>query len=91
MTSVQPVTVARCIIETPWSDLPKTDLQARKALSVLAHHGLVSRIDRDTYDATDAGRAVIAYATKEKLWQTPPSPEKTNNPIHINKKLKGRK
>jgi hypothetical protein len=85
------VTVGRCVIETPWSDLPKTDMQARKALDALRRHGLVERVDKNTYTATEAGKEVIAIATKEKLWQTPPPPAQTNNPIHISKTLKGHK
>jgi len=91
MTAVQPVTVDRCVHPMPWSDLPKTDMQARKALDVLRRFGLVERVDKNTYTATEAGRAVIVHANKEKLWQTPPPPDKTNNPIHISKTLKGHK
>ena len=81
-THDQPVSPSRCVITTKWSDLPHSDMQARKTLSELRRHGLVKRLDKDAYEPTDQGREVIAYANKEKLWQQPPPPKKTNKFLH---------
>jgi len=77
-TTDQPVAPSRCVVQTKWSDLPHSDMQARKALSELRRLGLVNRIDKDAFEPTDAGREVIAHANKENLWQQPPPPKKTN-------------
>lgn len=87
-TTDQPVAPNRCVVKTKWSDLPHSDMQARKALSELRRMKLVNRIDKDAYEPTDAGREVIAYANKEHVWQQPPPPKKTNNAVHRKGKKK---
>lgn len=77
-TKQQPVTPDRTIRTIEWSDLPKTDLQARKALDVLRRFGLVKRVDKNTYEPTEVGREVVAIADKEKRWQEAPPPAVTN-------------
>jgi hypothetical protein len=81
-TKDQPVAPSRCVVKTKWSDLPHSDMQARKTLSELRRLGLVKRIDKDAFEPTGAGRDLIAYANKKGLWQQPPPPEKTNSSLH---------
>jgi hypothetical protein len=77
-TRQQPVTPDRCIRLIEWSDLPKTVLQARKALDILRRYGLVEKVDKNAFSPTDAGREMIKVADKEKRWQEAPPPEVTN-------------
>ena len=77
-TRDQPVSPIKCVNTMEWSDLPKTDMQARKALDVLRRFGLVKRVGNSEYEPTEAGREVVAYANKEKLWRQPPPPNVTN-------------
>ena len=81
-TRDQPVSPSRCVVQIKWSDLPHSDMQARKELSVLRRLGLVERIDKDAFVPTDQGRVVIAYADKEGLWRQAPPPKKTNKFLH---------
>lgn len=85
-TKEQPVHPGRCVVKTKWSDLPHSDMQARKTLSVLRRYGLVKRIDKDAFEPTDAGREALAYADKEGLWRQPPPPKKTNQFLHRKEK-----
>jgi Fe2+ or Zn2+ uptake regulation protein len=84
-SSNQPVTPDRVVIQIQWSDLPHTDLQARKALDVLRRLKLVERVDKSTYTATRAGQEVIKYANKEGLWRKSPPLRKTNKLLHTEK------
>jgi hypothetical protein len=77
-TRDQPVSPLRCVVKIKWSDLPHSDMQARKEFSILRRYGLVKRIDKDAFEPTDQGRAVMAYADKEGLWRQAPPPKKTN-------------
>lgn len=77
-SKTEPVAPAMCCNEISWSDLPKTDMQARKTLGRLLRHGLVERLDKNAYSGTDAGRAVVKYIDAEGLWRTPPPREVTN-------------
>jgi DNA-binding winged helix-turn-helix (wHTH) protein len=77
-TRQQPVTPDRTIRTIEWSDLPKTVLQARKALEVLRRFGLVEKVGKNGYSPTDAGREMIVVADKEKRWQEAPPPEVVN-------------
>ena len=81
-TRTQPVAPSSCIAEIEWSDLPKTDMQARKALDVLRKHGLIERVGKNAYVPTDAGREALALANKEGLWRQAPPPSKTNRFLH---------
>lgn len=81
-TRQQPVTPDRTIRTIEWSDLPKTDLQARKTLDVLRRFGLAKRVAKNSYEPTDAGREVVALADKEGRWKEAPPPEKTNKFLH---------
>lgn len=74
----QPVTPERCVVQIEWSDLPKTEVQARKTLFMLKKYKLVEQVDKHQYTATEAGKEVIAYADKQDLWRQAPPPEKTN-------------
>jgi hypothetical protein len=77
-TRDQPVTPERCVVQIEWSDLPQNVVQARKTLFMLRKYRLVEQVGKHEYTATDAGREVIAYADKEKLWRQAPPPSKTN-------------
>ena len=81
-TRIQPVHPESLVTLIEWSDLPHTDLQARKALSVLCRYGLAKKLDKNAYEVTDAGREVVAYADEQKMWQQPPPPEVTNKYLH---------
>ena len=85
-TKDQPVAPSKCVVKIKWSDLPHSDMQARKALSELRRMGFVKRIDKDAFEPTDVGREVIAIADKEGLWRQPPPPKKTNK--FVNRKDK---
>jgi len=54
-THQQPVTPDRTIRTIEWSDLPKTVLQARKALEVLRRYKLVEKVGKNAYSPTEAG------------------------------------
>jgi hypothetical protein len=77
-----PVTPARCIVGIEWSDLPHTDLQARKALDVLRRYGLISRTGKSQYEPTAEGKEAIKHADKEDLWRQAPPPKVTNKSLH---------
>src|SRR3954453_15553594 len=81
-TRTQPVTPSRCVVTIEWSDLPKTEVQARKTLFVLCKFRLLERVGKHEYAATELGREVIQYADKEGLWRQPPPPSKTNKFLH---------
>jgi hypothetical protein len=81
-TRDQPVTPERCVVMIEWSDLPKTVVQARKTLFMLRKYRLVDQVGKHEYTATPAGKEVVAYADKEKLWRQAPPPEKTNKFLH---------
>jgi hypothetical protein len=80
-TRQQPVTPDRTIRTIEWSDLPKTVLQARKALEVLRRFKLVEKVGKNAYAPTDAGRAMIVVADKEGRWKDAPPPQVTN--VHM--------
>ena len=82
VTPDQPVTPDRCVVKTEWSDLPHTVTQARKALSDLVMKGLVERVDKGQYTATDSGKEVIKIADKDHWWQAAPDPSVTNKFLH---------
>jgi hypothetical protein len=84
-TTDQPVMPDRIINQIAWSDLPHTDLQARKVFDVLRRLKLVERVDKSTYTSTAAGQEVIKYADKEGLWRKPPPAKKTNKLLHTEK------
>ena len=77
-SKTEPVSPGMCVVETPWSDLPKTDMQARKALGRLLKFGFVGRKEKNAYVGTDAGLTVVQYANAEGLWRKPPPPSVTN-------------
>ena len=77
-TVTLPVAPSKCVVKIKWSDLPHSDMQARKTLSELRRMGFVKRIDKDAFEPTDAGREAIAIADKEGLWRQAPPPKKTN-------------
>ena len=81
-TRTQPVTPEWLVVSIEWSDLPQTEVEARKTLFMLKKHKLVEQVDKHQYTATDAGREAVAYADKEKLWRQAPPPEKTNKFLH---------
>jgi hypothetical protein len=80
-----PVAPDRLIVSIEWSDLPHTDMQARRAIGALHRLGLVKRIDKNAYEPTDAGREAIKLADKEDMWRKPPPPAKTNNFLYRGK------
>jgi hypothetical protein len=77
-THQQPVTPDRTIRTIEWSDLPKTVLQARKALEVLRRYKLVEKVGKNAYSPTEAGREMVRVADEEKRWQEAPPPKVTN-------------
>ena len=81
-THDQPVSPSRFVVKIKWSDLPHSDMQARKELSVLRRYGLVKRIDKDAFEPTEQGREILAIADKEGRWRQPPPPKKTNKFLH---------
>jgi RIO-like serine/threonine protein kinase len=72
------VTPEMCIVHIAWSDMPHTAMQARSALVSLRKVGLVERVDKDQYRATEDGFAVMKEADKRKLWRKAPPPSVTN-------------
>jgi len=77
-SKTEPVAPGMCVVQIAWSDLPHSDMQARKALGRLVKLGLTERRDKNAYVSTEAGRVVVQYADAEGLWRTPPPPKVTN-------------
>jgi hypothetical protein len=67
-----------CIVETVWSDLPKTHLAAVRVTSRLKSKGLLKAAAKGHCSATEAGVRLIKAADKTHIWQTPPPPSVTN-------------
>lgn len=70
-------TTDECIVETVWSDLPHTHLEALATVASLKASKLVVR-SGDGWKATQAGIKLIATANKSKVWQQAPPPNITN-------------
>jgi hypothetical protein len=66
------------IVETWWSDLPRSHFQAVQTVSNLVGKKLLIKVDEGRYRATDAGNKLIDEANKLNMWQTAPSPSITN-------------
>lgn len=81
-SKVESVAPIQCCTKIPWSDLPHTDMQARRTLARLVRHGLVERLDKNAYTGTDAGRAVMKYANEQGLWRKAPPAAETNIFFH---------
>jgi hypothetical protein len=73
----RPIKFSDVINHIHWSDLPHSVIEAKVCFNVLDKLGLVKRQDRK-YVATALGNKVIAFANKNKMWQTPPSPKIVN-------------
>jgi hypothetical protein len=67
-----------CIVETVWSDLPKTHLEAVRVTGRLKRKGLLKAGDKDHCIATEAGISLIKAANKSDIWQQAPPPSVTN-------------
>jgi hypothetical protein len=67
-----------CIVQTVWSDLPKTHMEAIRVTGRLKKKGLLKAGDRNYCVATEAGVRLILAANKAKMWQQAPPPYITN-------------
>jgi hypothetical protein len=78
ITSCQtlPVTPAMCIIQIPWSDLPKNSLQARAAIDTLVKYKLVERSGKG-FIPTESGKELIKSATSKGWWVRKPTVEES--------------
>jgi hypothetical protein len=68
----------KCIVETVWSDLPKTHMEAVRVTSRLKKKGLLRAGDKGFCAATEAGVRLIQVANKTHVWQQAPPPSITN-------------
>lgn len=80
-----------CIVQTAWSDLPHSHNQAVITTSSLMAKGLLFSPVPGKHKPTEAGIALIKRADQAKLWQAPPAPSITNNPVHIDPVVKDKK
>lgn len=67
------------IVETVWSDLPKTHMAAVQVTGRLKKKGLLKAGDKGFCVATEAGVRLIAVANKTNVWQQAPPPSVTNH------------
>jgi hypothetical protein len=67
-----------CIVETVWSDLPKTHMEAVRVTGRLKKKGLLRAGESGFCIATEAGIRLIAAANKSNIWQQAPPPYITN-------------
>src|SRR4051794_36928269 len=67
------------IVETAWSDLPKTHMEAVRVTSRLKKKGLLKAGEKGFCVATEAGVSLIKAANKTNVWQQAPSPSVTNH------------
>lgn len=67
-----------CIVETVWSDLPKTHMAAVQVTGRLKKKGLLSAGEKGFCVATKAGVSLITSANKTHVWQQAPPPRITN-------------
>lgn len=82
-----PVATDDCIVETSWSDLPHTHLEAVTTVSSLKASRLLKRVGKG-WEATQSGIKLVDAANKANAWQAPPPPSVTNSPEHIDPVLK---
>jgi hypothetical protein len=68
----------KCIVETVWSDLPKTHMAAVRVTGRLKSKGLLAAGEKGHCRATEAGVRLIEAANKTKVWQQAPPPRITN-------------
>jgi hypothetical protein len=68
----------KCIVETVWSDLPKTHMEAVRVTGRLKKKGLLRAGESGFCVATEAGVRLIAAANKTHIWQKAPPPYITN-------------
>lgn len=68
----------KCIVETVWSDLPKTHMAALRVTGRLKSKGLLAAGEKGHCRATEAGVRLIQAANKTRVWQKAPSPNITN-------------
>jgi hypothetical protein len=67
-----------CIVETVWSDLPKTHMEAVRVTGRLKKKGLLRAGEKGFCVATEAGVSLIKIANKTNVWQQAPPPYITN-------------
>lgn len=67
-----------CIVETVWSDLPKTHMAAVRVTGRLKQKGLLQAGEKGHCIATEAGVRLISAANKTHVWQQAPPPKTTN-------------
>ncbi len=67
-----------CIVETVWSDLPKTHMEAVRVTGRLKKKGLLNAGEKGFCVATKAGIDLIQAANKAHMWQQAPPPYITN-------------
>lgn len=77
-----------CIVEATWSDLPHSHNQAVQTVSSLKVKGLLTNVAKGQYTPTEAGIKLIVAANKAGMWNAPPAPSVTNNPVHIDPVIK---
>lgn len=68
----------KCIVETVWSDLPKTHMAAVRVTGRLKKKGLLQAGSKGHVRATEAGVRLILAANKTHIWQQAPPPRITN-------------
>lgn len=66
------------IVETVWSDLPKTHMAAVQVTGRLKKKGLLKAGTKGYCIATEAGASLIKAANKDGFWQQAPLPATTN-------------
>jgi hypothetical protein len=67
-----------CIVETVWSDLPKTHMEAVQVTGRLKKKKLLVAGEKGFCVATEAGVSLIKAANKTHVWQQAPPPYITN-------------
>jgi hypothetical protein len=73
----RPIGFSDVVNHIHWSDLPHSVIEAKICFNELKNLELVQRQGKK-YVATVLGSKVVSRANKNKLWQTPPSPEIVN-------------
>jgi hypothetical protein len=66
------------VVETIWSDLPKTHMEAVRVTGRLKKKGLLKAGSKGHCIATEAGTSLIKAANKGNFWQQAPLPATTN-------------
>jgi hypothetical protein len=66
------------VVETVWSDLPKTHMEAVRVTGRLKKKGLLKAGSKGHCIATEAGTSLIKAANKGNFWQQAPLPATTN-------------